>query len=448
LVARSKGPAVKGTVAIIDRSPGGLVAKGFAQALSPEQQAKEQEKQSKEIQKAVREKLPAGMSQAVDANPMAKAQMSQMLKGPMELRPEVLAPDTKVEDIKASLLSPVSDPPDPNHRVALVVIPENAVVMKPKGAPASAGDDDEENTRAGRFEKFEVLTRPKLDAQVTANINGAVRESLVDARLASAGLSANREEILAITERARADVKEVTRDGEKKSLGEAGFLVPMAFMFLLWISVFSAGQYLLTTTIEEKSSRVMEVLLSAVSSRELMLGKIIGHMCVGLLVQLVYGGMGIGALAFFSMMNLIDPVHIVYMLVYFFIAFFTIASFMAAIGSAVSDMREAQSLMMPAMLVLMIPMLLWTPITQNPNGMFATIASMTPPISPFVMTLRIPAAAGSTPVPIWQIAVSIGLGIAGVCVMVWLAAKIFRVGVLMYGKAPNFATLFRWVRMA
>ena len=110
--------------------------------------------------------------------------------------------------------------------------------------------------------------------------------------------------------------------------------------------------------------------------------------------------------------------------------------------------KEAQALMTPVMLVLLVPMMLWLPISRNPNGMFATICSFVPPVSPFVMVLRIPAAAGSVPVPAWQIALSIAIGIVSVAVAIWAAAKIFRVGVLMYGKPPNFTTLIKWIRMA
>jgi len=118
---------------------------------------------------------------------------------------------------------------------------------------------------------------------------------------------------------------------------------------------------------------------------------------------------------------------------------------MAAIGSAVNDIREAQSLMTPVMLVLMIPMMLWLPISRAPNSTFAQVLSFIPPVSPFVMVVRI---AGSEPVPLWQIPLSIFVGLASVFGALWASAKIFRIGVLMYGEPPNFKTLIRWVRMA
>jgi ABC-2 type transport system permease protein len=166
---------------------------------------------------------------------------------------------------------------------------------------------------------------------------------------------------------------------------------------------------------------------------------------VGSVIMALYSATGVLALLYFTLNHLIDPMKMVYLPMYFLIAFCMIACMMAAIGSAVSDVREAQSLMGPVMIVLVIPMMLWFPIIRNPNSTFATVCSFLPPISPFIMVLRL---AGSEPVPVWQIPLSILLGILYVVVAAWGAAKIFRIGVLMYGKPPNLATLIKWVRMA
>jgi ABC-2 type transport system permease protein len=126
-------------------------------------------------------------------------------------------------------------------------------------------------------------------------------------------------------------------------------------------------------------------------------------------------------------------------------AYFMIASLMAAVGSAVTDIREANTLVMPVMLIAMIPLILWLPISQDPNGGIATAFSYIPPAIPFVMILRI---AADEPVPLWQIPATIAWGYACVLAMVWIAAKIFRVGVLMYGKPPSPFQLLKWLRYA
>jgi ABC-2 type transport system permease protein len=122
-----------------------------------------------------------------------------------------------------------------------------------------------------------------------------------------------------------------------------------------------------------------------------------------------------------------------------------LASLMAAVGSAVNELREAQTLMMPVTMSVMVPWLLWAPITRNPNSTFATVLSMIPPVNSFTMMLRL---TSTTPPPLWQVFASILIGIASAFVAVWFASKVFRIGVLMYGKPPTFATLVRWARMA
>jgi len=207
----------------------------------------------------------------------------------------------------------------------------------------------------------------------------------------------------------------------------------------------TSGQHILLTTVEEKRSRVIEVLLSAVSPMQLLAGKILGQMCVGSVMLGLYGGMGLAALISFALLGLVDLSLIFYLLIFYLIAYFTLGSWMAAIGSAVNEVTEAQSLMMPVMITMMVPWLLWLPITRDPNGLFATVTSFLPPINTFVMLLRM---SSNTPPPLWQVWVSILFGIAGVYASLWAATKVFRVGLLMYGKPPNLPTLWRWIRQA
>jgi ABC-2 type transport system permease protein len=222
-------------------------------------------------------------------------------------------------------------------------------------------------------------------------------------------------------------------------------LIPGAFMLLMLMGVMTGGQYLLTTTIEEKSSRVVEVLLSAVSSVELMTGKIVGQMAVGLTLLLVYNAVGIVALFAFEQLDLIDGPTIAWMFVFFALAYFMFASIMAAIGSAVNELREAQALMTPVMLLVMIPYFFFLPVTRDPSSVLSTTLSFIPPISPFIMIMRV---ASATPPPLWQVLAAVAVNAVAVLAFVWFAAKVFRVGLLMFGKPPNLATLIKWVRMA
>lgn len=423
MLMNKSAPAVTGRISLIDKS--GAVAPKVQAAFTPEAVEERMEaRKAKGLEHA--EKMNPMM-----ANPAAKAQaeaaMNAAFKAP-KLTVEVLPSDTDVEEAKRPIMSAQGKAMDAaDQRLVLAVIPDGTI--KP--------------AQDGAFAGYDFFVAPKLDTQVQDDIRDQIGRAVVDARLEFAGLDPSR--VRGLIERPKSDTKVVTKEGERKSSEIATFFIPLGFMMLLWISVFTGGQGLLTSTVEEKGSRIMEVLLSAVSPMQLMVGKIIGQMGVALIILLVYTALGVGSLAFFKQMHMLDPMNLVYMGIFFVLAFFMIAALMAAIGSAVNDIREAQALMGPIMLVLIIPMVLWMPISRNPNSMFAQICSYIPPINPFIMVVRL---AGSEKVPTWQIPVAILTATIGAVSFAWFAAKIFRIGVLMYGKPPNFKTLIRWVRMA
>ena len=253
----------------------------------------------------------------------------------------------------------------------------------------------------------------------------------------------DRKQIDTLTHVDRVQSRTVTASGENATNQFLNMMMPFALMGLMLMSVLMSGVYLMTTTVEEKTNRVMEVLLSAVSPMELMGGKILGQLGVGLLMLVLYLGLSVMALASFASLGMLDPWLIVYLLVFFLLAYASIGAFMAAIGSAVNEMRDAQGLMMPVTMMMMIPWLLWLPISRDPNSMLAIVLSFVPPVSSFIMMLRL---ASTTPPPAWQAILSIIVGAAGAYASVWIASRVFRIGLLMYGKPPSFATLVKWTR--
>ena len=329
-----------------------------------------------------------------------------------------------VEQQKRWLLEPM---PTSKH-LALVVVHPNAVLPAPG---------------TSNLGTYDLYVPPRQDNRVEVAVQGVMREAIIEARVFARDL--NREELTLVTTVPRVRSVTVGADGERNTVVGFNIVIPVVFMGLLIMGVMFAGQGMLTTTVEEKSNRVMEVLLSAVSPMQLMGGKLLAHMGVSLLAMSLYLVFGLVALASFSLFGLLDFKLIVYLFVFYLIAFFTIGSLMMAVGSAVNDMREAQQLMMPLMMTMIIPWMLWWPITQNPNSTLAVVVSLVPPVSSFGMLLRV---ASSSPPPLWQVALSIGFGVAGVFAAVWFAAKVFRVGILMFGKAPNVKTLLAWVRAA
>jgi ABC-2 type transport system permease protein len=336
-----------------------------------------------------------------------------------------LEPSTDVEREKESLLGGnASD----GGRIALIVVHPDAVVRS----------DESEG-----YGRYDLYVRQRLDDRIEGEIKEGMWNSIVEARVSHAGL--DRDYIESLTRVGRIQSVTVTEEGEKKTNEALNFMLPIAFLLLMYVSVMTGGQSLMTSTVEEKSNRVVEVLLSAVSPMQLMTGKILGQFFVGFVTLAVYAGMGIAALVSFALLGYLDLSILVYLFIFYLIAYFVVASLLAAIGAAVNEMREAQNLMAPVMVVLVIPWMLWFVIARDPDSVFSVVTSFIPPINCFVMLIRL---ASTSPPPWWQVWLSILVGAAAVYGALWFAAKVFRVGLLMYGKPPNFKTLIRWVRMA
>jgi ABC-2 type transport system permease protein len=223
------------------------------------------------------------------------------------------------------------------------------------------------------------------------------------------------------------------------------FILPFAVMFLLFMGTMQISFGLLTSLIEEKSSRVVEVLLSAVSPLQLMAGKIAGMITVGALLLVVWGGVAYVTAQARGFGSLVSGAMLGYAALYFVPGFLLLSSILGAVGSACNTLKEAQSMASPITILNIVPMVLWFQISQNPGSLLPVLLSYIPPITPFVMILRLTA---DPHTPLWQIITTLALLWASVFAMIWAAAKIFRVGILMYGKQPSLRELLRWVRYA
>lgn len=339
--------------------------------------------------------------------------------GPLELTVEPVDDPAKAESLLASL--------GRDGLVAIMRIPPAALEAPEPGTPRA---------------EIELLLPNATPWHVTSRLERMARNATVEARLGGLGIDAGR--MRALMQPPEVVSQRVGRDGDlRREVALSRMFLPIGFMMLLWMCVVTSGQYLLTTTIEEKSSRVMEVLLSAVSPMQLLTGKLLGQALVSAVMLGMYMGSAVMALSIFAMADLIQPIQYLWLVLYFVMAYFMVATMMVAVGSAVSDLREAQALITPVTLILVIPLILWLPISNAPNGLLATITSFIPPAIPFVMILRL--ASSSEPVPTWQIATSLLVGAASVVAMLAAAARIFRVGILMQGKPPTPRELLRWM---
>lgn len=227
---------------------------------------------------------------------------------------------------------------------------------------------------------------------------------------------------------------------------------PVAFVYLLWISIFSISQMLLTNTIEEKSNRIIEVLLSSLSPVQLMAGKIMGIAAAGLIM--IGSWIGFFFLAVKAIPSLLglelgfdlgviatDPIYLVSFVVYFLLGYLLFATLFVGIGSLCNSLKEAQNLQLPVTLMLMVPMFTMIPVAQDPNGTLARMLSYVPPFTPFIMMNR----AAGPPTPFEYVTTTLLLLIS-IAITLWGTAKVFRIGILMTGKPPRLLEVAKWLR--
>lgn len=233
---------------------------------------------------------------------------------------------------------------------------------------------------------------------------------------------------------------EVTQAEEVSEI--ATIVVPLGCMMLLFMLVMMAGPALMNNVLEEKMQRISEVLVSSVSAFELFLGKLVGTVLVSWTISIIYLG-GVAFLAHrFDFADLIPPPIFGWFLFFQLAALFIFGSIFSALGAACSELRDAQTMMMPAMLLVMIPMFTWFAVVEAPDSTFAMVLSFIPPATPFIMLIRL---ALPSPPALWEIIVAVGVTVVFTIACVWAASRIFRVGVLSQGQAPSFRKLFTWV---
>ncbi|WP_353159158.1 ABC transporter permease [Myroides odoratus] len=262
-----------------------------------------------------------------------------------------------------------------------------------------------------------------------------------------------------------------------KGLNEIKIFIGSLFGYCIMMFIIIYGNMVMRSVIEEKTNRIIEVIISSVKPFQLMMGKIIGTSMAGLLQFLIWGVVGgILMLVATSVFGLnagaanmeaaqvaatMDPSVMsniqsymteimslpllswfVYFIIFFIGGYFLYSSLYAAIGAAVDNETDTQQFLFPVMLPLMLGVYIgFFTVIKDPHGTVATVFSMIPFTSPIVMLMRIPFG-----VPIWQIILSIVLLFATFILTVWLAAKIYRIGILMYGKRPSWKELYKWLK--
>lgn len=274
----------------------------------------------------------------------------------------------------------------------------------------------------------------------------AIGERVKAARFAKAGLDQG--EVMAALAPVSIDrfgLVSRTESGEIKEAEEANiassFLIPFFVLMLMFMLLMVGTQPLLQGVLEEKMQRISEVLLGSMRPFELMMGKLLGHAIVAMTLLAIWGFGGYAALAYNGMTGMIELKLAAWFLFFLTIAIFMYGSMFLAAGSCCNDIKEAQSLVMPVMFPMIIPMMMIPVLIRDPSGQMATIFSLIPLTAPMIMTMRL---AMEVPVPLWQAPVAlIGCGLTTLF-CVWAAGRVFRVGLLMQGKPPKLPEIMRW----
>jgi ABC-type Na+ efflux pump permease subunit len=222
----------------------------------------------------------------------------------------------------------------------------------------------------------------------------------------------------------------------------AGFAVPVGLLMLIFLTVMVGCSPMTTNVIEEKQLRIAEVLLAGVRPFELMMGKLVGGVGVALTLAAVYLGGAFGAAVYFNFAQYLAVDVMLWFVVFTILSALLFGAMFAAVGAAVTDIKEAQTLMTPVMLLLVIPLSMFLPIVQNPNGTLALTLGYFPFTAPLITVLRLAVPPG---IPVWQILLAILSSLVGITMLIWAAGRIFRVGMLSTGKAPTPRELAAWV---
>ena len=279
-------------------------------------------------------------------------------------------------------------------------------------------------------------------------LRGDLSEVVRRIRLRQAGIDPSRMEEL--TKRVELDAHQVPGTGTNGG-GIAGLIFAVVLFFLLYMSILMWGQQVMTGVLEEKGTRVIEVLISAITPFELMMGKLLGICLVGMTQLAIWLGTvlvltapGIVATLAFLPAGVTMPTLTIGMTLnlafLFILGFFAYATFYAAIGASFNNLQEAQQVASVAVVFIVAPVMVLNQIINDPSSTMAVVMSLFPLFTPLIMPLRI---AIEMP-PLWQLALAYVLTLTFVIGMIWICSRIYRVGILMYGKKPTIQEIWRW----
>jgi ABC-2 type transport system permease protein len=340
---------------------------------------------------------------------------------------------------------------------AQVTVEVRAPITEPELATLNA---DVDNKRLDGYLWLEVrpgtrqleaayASRGSADFLGKGRMQDSIGHALVREELMKRG--ATSEEIKALLTDVNLKTLKVTNGKAVTADASKGFWSAYLMAFMLYFAVVFYGVNVAQSVVGEKTSRVFEVLLASARPESLMLGKLLGVGAVGLTQMAVWilfilllsssslwMKMGLGGLAAYGL----TPLRLIFFVLYFLLGFFFYSSLSAGLGATVSQESEVQQFNMLIVLPQVIALVLIVYILSNPGALPVVLLSFFPPCTPIVMTLRMAA----MPVPAWQLSLSLVLMVLSIYGMAWFASRIYRVGILMYGKRPTLPEILRWLR--
>jgi ABC-2 type transport system permease protein len=294
-------------------------------------------------------------------------------------------------------------------------------------------------------------SRSSTDFVSQERLGDLANRAIVRNRLTARGVAP------AEVEKAMADLDvdsvQISKSGEQKKGGVANLIIGVVFTALLMLPSFVYGLDIMRGIIQEKTDRVVEVLISSMTPTQLLTGKILGIAAVGLTQIAAWSVMGIGIVVFSAGMavasgfDISQVVHVstfVYFVIFFILAYLTYVCVYAVGGAVCNTEREAQQLIAPITVTMMLPWVMIGAILTNPDSPFVVAMSMAPVWGPLTMFVRTLIAEP----PMGQVLITIATSIVTVSLFLWATAKIFRVGILSYGKRPTIPELWRWMKVA
>ena len=296
---------------------------------------------------------------------------------------------------------------------------------------------------------YQFFSRKSSDQIVNANIKDSLSQAVRSQKLADANISEDK--LKAISESIKWKITKIDEKGEKSD-NDTGFLAGLAIAFMIYLNLAIYGQTIMSAVVEEKETRVAEILFSSAKPFELMMGKLVGVGLAGLtqfaiwvisaaiLVTLVLPSMMASGMD--VSLPAISVLDVIYFLIYFLLGFFLYASIFALIGSMVTTVQEGgQFAFLPIMLML-TGFYFSFAVIRDPNSSLSIWASILPFVAPMTMPIRIL----SEMPPLWQIAASILVNLLTITGLIWLASRVYRVGMLMYGKRATIPEVWKWIR--